>query len=59
MSLPKLICADCGAEMNQHAFKVEYGAEDLSAIDPAFGGVLKEAHACPECGRSDLINART
>jgi predicted RNA-binding Zn-ribbon protein involved in translation (DUF1610 family) len=51
---PKLKCPDCGAEMNHHAMKVDYGIDDPKIIDPVFGGVLKEAHFCPECGRTEL-----
>jgi predicted RNA-binding Zn-ribbon protein involved in translation (DUF1610 family) len=54
MSKPKMICPDCGAEMNQHALKIDYGTDDPKLIDPAFGGALKEAHTCPECGRTEL-----
>lgn len=55
MSQPStLICPDCGAEMNQHAVKVDYGIDDPKIIDPVFGGTLKEAHCCPECGRTEL-----
>ena len=50
----KMICPDCGAEMNHHAMKIDYGIDDLDIIDPVFGGVLKEAHCCPECGRTEL-----
>lgn len=53
----KLLCPDCGAEMNCHAIKVDYGIEDPSIIDPVFGGVLKETHCCPECGRTELRSA--
>lgn len=50
----KMICPDCGAEMNHHAMKVDYGFDDASIEDPIFGGVLKEAHTCPDCGRTEL-----
>ena len=42
--------------MNHHAMKVDYGAslDNPAAIDPAFGGVLQEAHTCPECGTTEL-----
>jgi hypothetical protein len=43
--------------MNHHAFKIDYGSDDPSLIDPVFGGVLKETYCCPECGRTDLLNA--
>ena len=42
--------------MNHHATKVDLDAEDS---DPVFGGVLKEAHTCPNCGHTELIDART
>lgn len=51
MSKPKMICPDCGAEMNR---EVDYGIEDAKFIDAVFGGALKEAHTCPECGRTEL-----
>lgn len=50
----KVICPDCGAEMNHHAMKIDYGVDDLALVDAVFGGVLKEAHTCPECGRTEL-----
>jgi hypothetical protein len=57
MSQRKMICADCGAEMNHHAMKVDY-SDDSVQSDSAFGGVLKEVHTCPQCGRIDLRTAR-
>ena len=57
MSRAKLICIKCGAEMNQHAVKIDYDVDDPSIIDPVFGGVLKEAHYCPNCGHSELTPA--
>jgi C4-type Zn-finger protein len=50
----KILCPDCGAEMNYHALKIDYGLADQAVVDPYFGGVLKEAHTCPECGRAEL-----
>jgi rubredoxin len=50
----KMICPDCDAEMNHHAIKIDYGIDDPSLADQVFGGVLKEAHTCPECGHSEL-----
>jgi DNA-directed RNA polymerase subunit RPC12/RpoP len=44
----KMICIDCGAEMNHHAMKIDYSVED---------GELQEIHTCPECGHSDLRSA--
>ena len=52
----KMICPACGVEMNRHALKVDYGAalESPEAVDPDLGGVLEEAHTCPECGKTLL-----
>jgi len=50
----KLKCPKCGAEMNHHAMKVDYGTDDLEIGDPVFGGVLKEAYYCPHCGHTEL-----
>ena len=50
----KMICTQCGAEMNHHATKIEYGMDDDADMDPVFGGVLQEAHMCPSCGRTEL-----
>ena len=41
----KIICADCGVEMNHHAMKIDYSVGD---------GVVQKVHTCPECGRSEL-----
>ena len=54
MSQNKMICPDCGAEMNHHAVKIDYGVDDPAFVDSVFGGALKEAHTCPECGRTEL-----
>ena len=50
----KMICPDCGAEMNHHAMKIDYGIDDKALVDSVFGGVLKEAQTCPEYGRTEL-----
>ena len=52
----KMICPKCGAEMNHHAEKVDYGAalEDTAAADADFGGILQEVHTCPGCGDTAL-----
>ena len=48
----KMVCPDCGVEMNLHAEKVDYAAQAApGAIDPLLGGVV-EAHTCPECGQT-------
>jgi predicted RNA-binding Zn-ribbon protein involved in translation (DUF1610 family) len=60
MSQSKMICPDCGVEMNQHAEKIDYTAalDDPEAVDPDFGGVLEEAHTCPVCGKTELRRSR-
>jgi len=56
----KMICPKCGVEMNHHAMKVDYGAslDNPAVIDPAFGGVLQEAHTCPKCGMTELRESK-
>jgi len=44
----KMICPDCGAEMNHHAMKIDYRTEDLEVV---------EVHTCPKCGRIELRQA--
>lgn len=55
----KMVCPDCGVEMNHHAEKIDYNAasDDPAASDPDLGGVLEEAHTCPECGKTALRRA--
>ncbi len=41
MSQPKkVICPDCGVEMNHHAMKVDYGVDGPALVDNLFGGAL-------------------
>ena len=54
MDRPKMICPECAAEMNHHAMKIDYSSDDPALIDPAFGGVVEEAHTCPNCGHINL-----
>jgi len=50
----KMICPDCGAEMNHHADKLDYaaGLDDAEAFDSELGGVVEEFHTCPACGQT-------
>ena len=57
MNAKKMTCPACGAEMNHHAMKIDYGSDDPAIVDPIFGGVLNEVHTCPECGTIELRNA--
>ena len=55
MQREKMVCPDCGVEMNHHANKVEYGAgveEQEAAPEEGLGGRLVEAHTCPQCGQT-------
>jgi ribosomal protein S27AE len=48
----KMICPQCGVEMNHHCDKIVYNAEpqDAGKADHILGGVIEEFHACPKCG---------
>ncbi len=54
-----MICPDCGVAMNHHADKIDYTAalSEPEAVDPHFGGIVEEAHTCPECGQTALRRA--
>jgi rRNA maturation endonuclease Nob1 len=56
MNKPKLICPECGAEMNHHAMKIDYSVDE-ALIDPVFEGVVEEVHTCPHCGHISLRQA--
>lgn len=51
----KLTCPVCGAAMNHHAVKIEYGSDEPASLD--FEGVLKNVHTCPECGDVEMTTA--
>jgi hypothetical protein len=55
----KMICEECGAEMNQHAEKVDYSLspDEAGAFDEEFGGVVEEVHSCPRCGKTETRRA--
>jgi NAD(P)H-dependent FMN reductase/ribosomal protein S27AE len=55
-----MICPTCGIAMNHHAEKLVQptGPEDVTAIDPALGGIVEELHTCPRCGRAASRRAR-
>jgi hypothetical protein len=44
----KMICTECGLEMNHHADKLVYSD---GATDAMLGGAIEEFHACPGCGK--------
>lgn len=51
-----MICPHCGAVMNHHADKIDYGVEEPG--DAVFGGAVQEIHTCPNCGRIELRQPR-
>ena len=53
MTISKIPCPKCGAEMNHHANKIDYEASD-GELDPVFGGTVKQAYTCPHCGHIEL-----
>ena len=55
----KMICRKCGADMNHHAVKIDYGMDDAALIDKDFGGILKEVHTCAKCGITELRAVQT
>jgi predicted RNA-binding Zn-ribbon protein involved in translation (DUF1610 family) len=54
MPVEKMICPDCGVEMNYHAEKLDPMAAlaNPEAVDPVLGGAVSEIHSCPNCGKS-------
>jgi len=54
MSKPRMICPQCGAEMNHHAMKIDFSVDDRASVDEVSGGTVKEVHTCPRCGRIEL-----
>ena len=52
--IEKMVCPDCGVEMNLHAEKVDYteDPEGGAAFDAWLGGPIEEFHTCPACGRT-------
>jgi ribosomal protein S27AE len=50
----KMICPNCGSEMNLHAEKlVEPRTEkEAQEADPELGALVEEFHSCPQCGMS-------
>jgi predicted RNA-binding Zn-ribbon protein involved in translation (DUF1610 family) len=51
----KMICPDCGREMNHHAEKIDYSVapDELNEMEADFGGVVEEVHSCPSCGKTE------
>jgi ribosomal protein S27AE len=47
----KMICPDCGVEMNLHAEKIDRsGVAEADGSVPTGVDVTVEFHACPRCG---------
>jgi predicted RNA-binding Zn-ribbon protein involved in translation (DUF1610 family) len=47
-----MVCTPCGATMNHHAEKLVEPTSRAEAqkMDPRLGGLIEEAHTCPQCG---------
>jgi ribosomal protein S27AE len=54
MSQPRMICPQCGAEMNHHAMKIDYSVDNPASVNEVFEGAVEEVHTCPRCGRIEL-----
>jgi hypothetical protein len=52
MTKDKLICPQCGDEMNHHADKLVYTTktDDSHPTYGDLGGLVEETHACSGCG---------
>ena len=52
----KMLCPDCGIEMNHHADKLDYtpALTEPDAVDPDLGGILEEVYTCPQCGKTEV-----
>ncbi len=51
----KMVCPQCGIELNHHAEKLvdPVSREEAAHVDPALGGLIEEMHCCPQCGKGD------
>lgn len=60
MSKEKMVCPDCGVEMNQHAAKLvePRNPQETAQMDPALGALIQEAHSCPKCGKGASRRSR-
>ena len=56
----KMICSNCGAEMNHHADKLveAQSPADSKHVNPALGGLIEETHGCPRCGNVESRRAQ-
>ncbi len=50
----KMLCPNCGAQMNHHADKLDLttALTEPDAVDPELGGILEEVYGCPKCGKT-------
>jgi ribosomal protein S27AE len=55
MASAKMICSECGVEMNHHADKLVLPVtpEESARMDPELGGLIEETHTCPGCGKGE------
>ena len=60
-SADKMMCPQCGFQMNHHGDKLVYGAssqesQDTSEIESLSGGLITQFHSCPNCGSAASRN---
>lgn len=55
----KMVCPQCGIELNHHAEKLvdPVNPEEAAQMDPELGGLIEETHTCPACGKSESRRA--
>lgn len=55
----RITCEACGARMNPHAEKAASptNPSELERYDSALGGVIRQIHQCPNCGRVQEVAA--
>jgi ribosomal protein S27AE len=55
----KMLCPNCGAEMNHHADKLDFttALTEPNAVDSTFGGIIEEIHTCPKCKNIEVCRA--
>lgn len=55
----KMLCPNCGVQMNHHADKLDLttALTEPDAVDPQLGGILEEVYSCPKCGKTVVQRA--
>lgn len=52
----KMVCRECGIELNHHAEKLvdPVNPREAARVDPELGGLIEETHTCPACGKGEF-----